>query len=284
MGLIEQHGAEIDKQAEEMAWMRKAMEQDDDRPRPGRRESNAADLAENAGVLESHVVTKQRALEKTAMLWSLSGSRKGSTVDPSVVEGVKYEFETLVNALETPSIYLIQAVRVELPAEHRAAIDLIYCTIVFIQVIFPSWFICNYASRRRPLLIAPGFHHKRKQTAQRVHWLHNFATDFSASVFFGYLAWKLRSGPRADLYRIFLAKSPSPGDKLHRPTLFLGLIANFSTAWCVIFMIYVRASRPSRASRPRSLPLATDAAPNSHVRCHPSSPHLSVGIAWRSTS
>lgn len=188
------------------------------------------------GIFEEHVLQQQRTLEDVAM--HFAHADRGE--DPDVTESVQYEYETVVKALETPSIYLIQAVRSELPVNHRWTLDLAYWTIVCIQVFFPLWFIANYSTRRRPLLISPGFHHKRRHTALRIHWFHNFAVDFMAAMFFAYLAWKLFSGSRVDLFRMFFSDKLTPDYKIHRPTLVFGLLSTVITTWSVAFMTYIR--------------------------------------------
>lgn len=173
---------------------------------------------EDKGRLERHVLTQQDSLTKVC--------REVSDADEAW-----HELEVVVEALEEPSIYLVQAARDEL--DDRVALDLVYALIVFVQVVFPWVVLMNYATRTRPSLLAPGFHNKRDETPRRIFWLNNMFIDASASVFFIYLAWKTYSSLKFDLFRIFLAGHKSPR------ALQFGLFSNVVTSWSVLCMTYI---------------------------------------------
>mmetsp|Transcript_7619 Transcript_7619/g.31529 ORF Transcript_7619/g.31529 Transcript_7619/m.31529 type:complete len:506 (+) Transcript_7619:32-1549(+) len=89
---------------------------------------------------------------------AFEAKRRRSFARTESEHAVHHTLERVEESIDCPSIYIVKAA-----SRTRGAaltINALCFVVAFVQVLFPVWFLCNYISRSKPTLVAPGFHHR----------------------------------------------------------------------------------------------------------------------------
>ena len=183
-------------------------------------------------------------------------------------------FRQILEALETPSIFLIKAVRTDdsVPWKTRIMSNLLLAIVFSVQTFFSLWFVGNFVNRRNPTLIAPGINLARRKAdhPRRTKWLHDFSTEVVSAIFLAYLTFTVWQRRTLRVFRFYLrvisrgddddaenddtndkkdddGESSSSSSNLKKTTtpklrlwlVYLGFVNQVITMYAVILMTYI---------------------------------------------